>query len=104
MLSVLDKLKKTKTTIEYHNVGIFPNSNRKIVERVYIHGYSVHYNNAVRSVICKCWHVGFSPGAKVVSTNKTGNHDITKILLKVTLNTITLTLAPYSCLQFTVPK
>jgi hypothetical protein len=32
MLSVLDKLKKNKTTIEYHNVGIFPNSNRKVMD------------------------------------------------------------------------
>jgi hypothetical protein len=31
----------------------------------------------------------------VSSTNKTDHHDITKILLKVTLNTITLTLTPY---------
>jgi hypothetical protein len=42
MLSVLDKLKKTKTTIEYHNVGIFPNSNRKIVERVKIDTLTAH--------------------------------------------------------------
>jgi hypothetical protein len=42
MLSVLDKLKKNKTTIEYHNVGIFPNSNRKIVERVKIDTLTAH--------------------------------------------------------------
>jgi hypothetical protein len=35
---------------------------------------------------------GFSPGTKVSSTNKTDCHDITEILLKVALNTITLTL------------
>ena len=34
----------------------------------------------------------FSPGTPVSSTNKTDRHDITKILLKVALNTITLTL------------
>ena len=34
----------------------------------------------------------FSP---VSSTNKTDHHDITEILLKVTLNTITLTLTPF---------
>ena len=33
----------------------------------------------------------FSPGTLVSSTNKTDRHDITEILLKVTLNTITLT-------------
>ena len=34
----------------------------------------------------------FSPGATVSSTNKTDHHDMTEILLKVALNTITLTL------------
>jgi hypothetical protein len=33
----------------------------------------------------------FSPGTPVSSTNKTDRHDIAEILLKVTLNTITLT-------------
>jgi hypothetical protein len=38
------------------------------------------------------WLVGgFNPGTPVSSTNKTGSHDIAEILLKVTLNTITLT-------------
>jgi hypothetical protein len=37
---------------------------------------------------CRC----FSPGTPVCSTNKTDRHDITEILLKVALNTITLTL------------
>jgi hypothetical protein len=34
----------------------------------------------------------FSPGVPVSSTNKADCHKITKILLKVALNTITLTL------------
>jgi hypothetical protein len=34
----------------------------------------------------------FSPGTFVSSTNKTDRHDITEILLKVELNTITLNL------------
>jgi hypothetical protein len=34
----------------------------------------------------------FSPGTLVSSINKTDHHDITEILLKVALNTITLTL------------
>jgi hypothetical protein len=33
----------------------------------------------------------FSPGTPVSSTNKTGLHDITEILLKVALNTINKT-------------
>jgi len=32
----------------------------------------------------------FSPGTPVSSTNKTDHHDITKILLKVALKTITI--------------
>jgi hypothetical protein len=34
----------------------------------------------------------FSPGTPVSSTNKSDSHNITEILMKVTLNTITLTL------------
>jgi len=34
----------------------------------------------------------FSPSTPVSSTNETGRHDITEILLKVTLNTINLNL------------
>ena len=34
----------------------------------------------------------FSPGTSVFSTNKTDRHDITEILLKMALNTITLTI------------
>ena len=36
----------------------------------------------------------FSPGTSVSFTNKTDRHDITEILLKVALNTITITLTP----------
>ena len=36
-------------------------------------------------------HQCFSPGTLVVSTNKTDCHDKTEILLKVVINTITLT-------------
>ena len=36
----------------------------------------------------------FSPGTSVSFTNKTYRHDITEILLKVALNTITITLTP----------
>jgi hypothetical protein len=42
--------------------------------------------------VCQLLATGrwFSPGTLVSSTNKTGHHDITEILLKVALNTITL--------------
>jgi hypothetical protein len=41
----------------------------------------------------------FSLGTLVSSTNKTNHNDITVILLKVALNTITLTLTPYLLLK-----
>ena len=42
----------------------------------------------------------FSPGTPVSSTNKTDRHNITEILLKVALNTITLT--PENVEQFII--
>jgi hypothetical protein len=39
--------------------------------------------------------MGFFPGPPVSSTNKTDRHDITEILLKVALNTITHHHPPY---------
>jgi hypothetical protein len=47
----------------------------------------------------------FSPGTPVSSTNKTGCHDITEILLKVALNIITLILLSYrfSIIGFSIP-
>ena len=46
-------------------------------------------NKVCQSLTAGQW---FSPGTLVSSTNKTACHDITEILLKVVLNTITLTL------------
>jgi hypothetical protein len=40
----------------------------------------------------------FSPGTAVSFTNKTCRHDIAKILLKVTLNTINLTKPKQMCI------
>jgi len=42
----------------------------------------------------------FSPGTPVSSTNKTDRHDITEMLLKVALNTITQTKAYLTCPSF----
>ena len=42
----------------------------------------------------------FSPGTPVSSTNKTYCHDITEILLKVTVSTITLTLLSSLCVHW----
>jgi len=41
----------------------------------------------------------FSPGTLISSTNKTNWHDIAEILLKVVLNSITLTITPSLCLK-----
>ena len=43
-------------------------------------------------LLCFATGLWFSPGIPVSGTNKTGRHDITEILLKVALNTITLML------------
>ena len=44
--------------------------------------------------VCQCLVAGqwFSPGTLVSTTNETDCHDMTEILLKVALNTLTLTL------------
>ena len=49
--------------------------------------------------VCLWLQVGrwFSPSTLVSSTNKTGRHDITEILLKVALSTITLNPNAYIC-------
>jgi hypothetical protein len=52
------------------------------------YGYEINQNNARK--IGGAYRRWFSPGSPVSSTNKTDRHDITEILLKVTLNTITL--------------
>ena len=58
----------------------------KVVRSNPVYGkvYSIHY-------ICQWLAVGlcFSPGISIFSTNNTACHDITEILLKVALNTIT---------------
>jgi hypothetical protein len=49
-----------------------------------IQHYVIKFVSDVRQVV---W---FSPGTRVSSTNKNDRHDLTEILLKVALNTITL--------------
>jgi len=48
-----------------------------------------HY--VIKCLVAGCW---FSPGSPFSSTNKIDLHNITDILLKVMLNTITLTPFP----------
>ena len=52
------------------------------------------YRLKTGDIVCQLLTTGrcFSPGTLVSSTNKTERHDITEILLKVALITITLTL------------
>ena len=50
-----------------------------------IHYYLIKFVNDLQQVC------GFSPGTPVSPTNKTDRPDISKILLKVALNTITQT-------------
>ena len=49
-----------------------------------IQHYVIKFVNDLRQID------GFSPDTPVCSTNKTDRHDITEILLKVALNTITV--------------
>jgi hypothetical protein len=49
--------------------------------------YNIICNKACQWLATGQW---FSPGTPVSSTNKTDSHDITELLLKVVLNTITL--------------
>jgi hypothetical protein len=47
-------------------------------------------------LLVTCFFRWFSPGSPVSSTNKTGRHDITDILLKLALDTITKNLVFYN--------
>ena len=53
---------------------------------------SAHLNIYLRFYFSSNQLLGFSPDTLVTSTNQTDRHNITEILLKVALNTITLTL------------
>ena len=57
-------------------------------------------NTTLCDKVCQCLAAGqwFYPGTPVYSTNKTDHQDITEILLKVALNTKTIT--PNTILQF----
>jgi hypothetical protein len=58
-------------------------------------------NTTLCDKVCQWLAAGqwFSLGTQVSATNKTDIHDITEILLKVVLNTITLTIAYLFCVQ-----
>jgi hypothetical protein len=59
-------------------------------------GLKLFLKTARCNKVCQWLAAGrwFSPGTPVSSTNKTYRHDITEILLKVTLKTVILTLSP----------
>ena len=60
-----------------------------------IHDEVYSIQHCVIKFVSDLWKVsGFSPGTPVSSTNKTDPHDITEILLKVALSTMTLTHKP----------
>jgi hypothetical protein len=57
------------------------------------HGVVYSIQHYVIKFVSDLWQVcGLFPGTPVSSTSKTDRHDIPEILLKVALNTITLTL------------
>jgi hypothetical protein len=66
-----------------------------INSNVVTHGKVYPIQHHVIKFVSDLLHVGcwwFSPGTPVSSNNKTDHHDITEILMKVTLNMTTLTL------------
>ena len=65
----------------------------KVVSSNPAHGEVYSIQHDVIKVVSNFWQVcGFSPDTPVSSTNKAARNDITEILLKVTLNTIIITL------------
>ena len=65
-----------------------PNTNVVSLNPAHGEVYSIYY---VINFVSDLWQVWFSPGTLVPSNNNTDLHCITEILLKVALNTITLT-------------
>ena len=62
------------------------------------------YNVMWSGLSVTCDRFWFSPDTPISSTNKTDCHDITEILLKVTLNTITLAIVGLLCFCFSFVK
>jgi hypothetical protein len=54
--------------------------------------------------VCQCLATGqwYYPGTLVSSTNKIDLHDITEILLKVSINSITLALTSFFCILYVI--
>ena len=86
----------------YHLQRVFYSQNRpctpKIVGTFYMQGYKVKEKTAIVPPVSKLsghpeWLATdrwFSPGPRLSSTNKTDCHDITEILMKVTMMTFTI--------------
>jgi hypothetical protein len=65
----------------------------KVVSSNPAHGEVYSIQHDVIKFVSDFWQVcGFSPDTSVSSTNKAARNDITEILLKVALNTTTITL------------
>ena len=58
---------------------------------IVIDKFYIFVNKTLCDQVCQWLAAGqwFSPGIPISSTNKTDRHDITEILLKMALNTIT---------------
>jgi hypothetical protein len=89
-------LRIKKVTVSYglnHTITTMSISYFKLWVRIPLHRGVSRYNIMWWS-LSVTWQVGgFSLGTPISSTNKNDRHDITEILLKVSLSTITLT--PY---------
>ena len=83
----------TKNTINYLIEKNFISPLMLFVSLNLAHGNMYLIQHYVIKFVSDLWWVGgFSQGTPVSSTNKTDRHDIVEILLKVALNTMTLTL------------
>jgi hypothetical protein len=80
-----------QSSLHYFNWKLLKHINVTLLI-VHIGKYMYDSRRLVIKFSVTCAGRWFSPGTPVSSTNKTDGHDATEILLKVTLNTITLTL------------
>jgi hypothetical protein len=86
-----------ENTYFLRNVKLFTkyiNTEYQIIECNGQHFHQYQRSERLQWLVAGRW---FSPSTPVFSTNKTDRHDITEILLKVALNTITTT--PHPSLQ-----
>ena len=85
---VVNKIQRSSWTLSY-GVLNYPITTKVLSSNLtHGEGYSIQHYVISLSVTCTGWR--FSLGIPVSSTNKTGRHNFTEIVLNVALNTIPL--------------